>query len=396
MFNFGRLNDFNMKRIVAIRPGVTRNRTAFEAMTLIYTYLEQHYEYNFTIVHSKKENYEHPKLKTVAIPQKAWTPTIPHSPLFLRKNQYRKHIDPLVESADGVLTVDPTIFYQGALVINRAEKCDTPVWYDASKTIADPDPHWYAIRSRLKRAVKQTAGVIATVPKVMERYQDLGLFDAEIANKFTIMGHPVDTDRFTPIDDNHTESLDDSEPIVVLAMTRLVPEKGIYYILEAMTQLLKSGSIKLQFLGEGPLQSIIEREARQRGVENYVEFKDTVPHDEVPAVIRDADIFVNHAVSIDSWEEYFGAANLEAMACGVPTVVSDSGGIPYVIRDSEVVEMVPQRDVADLRQTIDQLVCDPAHRKKLAKAGRKYVESNYSVAELARKYDQMLQQELPE
>lgn len=385
-----------MKQVVALRPGVTRNRTAFEAMTLIYTYLERHYDYDFTIVHSTTEDYEHPDLETAAIPPKAWTPTIPHSPIFLRKRQYKKYIDPYIKSADGILTVDPTIFYQGGLIINRAKRYHTPVWYDASKTIADPDPHWYAIRPLLKRAVKQASGIITTVPKVMERYQDLGLLDAEIGNKFTIIGHPVDTDRFAPNDGDHTNSLNHSEPIVVLAMTRLVPEKGVYYLLEAMTPLFESENLKLQFLGEGPLQSLIEREARQRGVSSYVEFKRTVPHEDVPGIVCEADIFVNHAVGIESWEEYFGAANLEAMACGVPTVVTDCGGIPYVIQDQNAVEMVPQRNVAVLKQTIQRLACDPAHRLKLAKAGREYVKSNYGVAKLADEYHQMLQQGLSE
>jgi len=100
-----------------------------------------------------------------------------------------------------------------------------------------------------------------------------------------------------------------------------------------MTPLLESGDAELRFLGKGPIRPLIEREARQRGIRSNIEFLETVPHNQVPATLREADIFVNHAVAIDSWEEYFGAANLEAMACGLPTVVTDCGGILYVIRD---------------------------------------------------------------
>lgn len=385
-----------MIQVVAIRPGVTRNRTAFEAMTLIYEYLESNYDYEFTIVHSKTENYDNSELKTIAIPLKAWEPTIPHSPIFLRRFQYRTYLDPVIKSADVILTVDPTIFYQGSLVIQRANSLNTPVWYDASKTIADPDPHWYAIRSKIKKAVRRATGIIATVPKVMERYRDLGLFSSEIASKFTVMGHPVDTEQFSPSNTDNEESVTESKPVVVLAMTRLVPEKGVYYLFEAMTHLLRSNDVELRFLGEGPVRSLIDREAQQRGIRSNIKFLETVPHEQVPNTLREADIFVNHAVSIDSWEEYFGAANLEAMACGLPTVVTDCGGIAYVIRDPDVVEMVPQRDIVQLRNTIEQLVNDPDRRRELAKAGREYVESNYAVPELGERYHQMLQQELSE
>jgi glycosyltransferase involved in cell wall biosynthesis len=380
-----------MTRVVALRPGVTRNRSAFEAMALIYDHLERTHDYEFIIVHSTTESYEHPRLETSAIPPKAWKPTVPHTPVFLRRFQYRRHIDPLIQSADAVLTVDPTIFPQGSLVIERAHALDTPVWFDASKTIAEPDPHWYAIRPRIRQALERTTGIVTTVPKVLERYRDLGLFDAAIAAKFTMMGHPVDTDAFSPLESATDRSSATTDPVSVLAMTRLVPEKGVYYLLEAMEPLLRSGKAELRFLGTGPMQSLLEREANERGVDEAVEFLGTVPHEEVPTVLRDADVFVNHAVSIDSWEEYFGAANLEAMACGLPTVVTDCGGIPYVIRDRDVVEMVSQRDIDDLREAIERLVGDPQYRRKLGRAGRTYVEENYSVEQIAAKYHEMLQ-----
>jgi glycosyltransferase involved in cell wall biosynthesis len=181
-------------------------------------------------------------------------------------------------------------------------------------------------------------------------------------------------------------------PVKVLAMTRLVPEKGVYYILEAIEPLLQSGMAELQFLGEGPMQPLLEREAENRDIEDSVNFLGTVPHADVPSVLRTADVFVNHAVGIDSWEEYFGAANLEAMACSLPTVVTDCGGIPYVIQNDDVVEVVPQRDIYALRETIKQLVNDPDYRRTLGRAGREYVKDRYSIERIATRYDKMLQQ----
>ena len=377
-----------MTRVVSLRPGVTRNRSAFEAMTLIYQNLEKNYDYKFTIVHSTTESYKHPRLQTTSIPPKAWKPSVPHTPLFLRRFQYRKHIDPYIESADVVLTVDPTIFQQGALVIQRAHALNTPVFYDASKTIAEPDPHWYAIRPRIKKIIKKVTGIVTTVPKVFERYRDLGLFDATIADKFTIMGHPVNTEVFAP--DNDTTDESSGDPIKILAVTRLVPEKGVFYIFEAIKPLLQSGVAELQFIGDGPMQSVLEREAKRRGLEATVEFLGTVSHAEVAEYLRSADIFVNHAVSINRWEEYFGVANLEAMACGLPTVITDCGSIPYVVQDSEVAEIIPQRDIDSLRETLNQLVGDPERRQRLGRDGRTYVEENYSVERIATKYHEML------
>jgi glycosyltransferase involved in cell wall biosynthesis len=358
-------------------------------MSLIYEYLERQYGYDFLVVHSKSEDYHSDSLETASVPPSAWKPTVPHTPVFLRRYTYRKHLDPLVASADAVLTVDPTIFYQGALVISRADIHNTPVLYDASKTIAEPGPHWYAIRPVVRRAVERTAGIVATVPKVMERYRDLGLFGQDIARKFEVMGHPVDTERFVPATDD-TDERGTSGPVTVLAVSRLVPEKGVYYLLEAMTPLLEDNIATLRLLGEGPMEPLLRHEVDERGVGSSVEFVGTVPHDRVPEVLRTADVFVNHAVGISSWEEYFGVANLEAMSCALPTVVTDCGGISYVIRDNDVAEVVSQRDVDELRRTIERLIDDPQRRHQLGKAGRAYVENHYSVTAVGERYHAML------
>jgi len=56
--------------------------------------------------------------------------------------------------------------------------------------------------------------------------------------------------------------------------------------------------------------------------------------------------------------------------------------------------MIAQRNVAQLRETIEQLVENPDQRRKLAIAGREYVKSNYAVSELAGRYHEMLQRGL--
>jgi glycosyltransferase involved in cell wall biosynthesis len=199
------------------------------------------------------------------------------------------------------------------------------------------------------------------------------------------MGHPVDTAQFSPATEHG-----DSWPIQVVSVTRLVPEKGVYYILEALAPLIQRGDVELLFLGRGQMEPLIETEAERRGITDGVRLLGTVPHDEVPNVLRAADIFVNHAVSIDNWEEYFGAANLEAMACGLPCILTDCGGISYVIRDSDVAKFVPQRDVSTLRKTVEKLVADSDERRKLGEEARSYVKRTYAIDVIEERFAQML------
>lgn len=356
-------------------------------MANIYKHLQTNYDHEFRIVIAESDSFTDDELSVTSIPRSAWCPTIPHLPLFIRKGKYRRHIDPLIEWADVVLTLDPTIFYQGALVIERCHRTGTPVLYDASKTIADTDPHWHLIRSRIERAVSRATGIIGTVPKVLERYREIGLFEAIDLSEFRTMGHPVDVDQFVPPE---RDSSSDSSPVQVISVTRLVPEKGVYYTLKALTPLIRRGDVELSFLGRGSMESLLRSEAARRGVSDGVELLSTVPHEEVPDILGTADVFVNHAVSTDTWEEYFGAANLEAMACGLPCILTKCGGISYVIREENVAKFVPQRDVSALRGAVAELVDDPERRRKLGDSAREYVEQTYAIDVIGRQFNEML------
>jgi glycosyltransferase involved in cell wall biosynthesis len=66
----------------------------------------------------------------------------------------------------------------------------------------------------------------------------------------------------------------------------MVPEKGLLYILEAMTPLLRSRSkLQLQFLGSGAMQSLLETEVEERGLSEKVRFLNPVPHGEIPSIL---------------------------------------------------------------------------------------------------------------
>lgn len=380
-----------MTEIVAFRPGVAAERTAFEAMTLIYDYLQDNHNYEFTIITSTTDDYENPAFDVVPIPPKAWKPLPPHLPSFPRRLSYRRHVDPLMASADGILTVDPTIYHQGALAIDRANRVGRPIWFDTSLTVpgTGPDLLWEFKRPFIHRHVKRATGIVATSPLCLERFREIRLLDRPIASMFTIMGHPVDTEAFSP------SKNDTSDTTRVLIVARLIPEKGLIYILEAFDPLLDArDDLELAILGSGPLDEFLKAEVADRGLRDAVTFLESVPHKKMPEMLNTADIFVNHAVGTSRWEEFFGVANLEAMACGLPCVVSDGGAIPYVIREPERAVMVGERKVIELRHAVEELLDDEERRASLGKRAREYVEENYSIPVIARRYHEMLQSEL--
>jgi glycosyltransferase involved in cell wall biosynthesis len=342
-------------------------------------------------VKSEEDKYYDPAFQIISLPQKAWQASL--DKLGVPRLEWtNKYLDPIFAQASGILTVDPTIYLQGLLAIRSGQRAKKPVWFDTSVTLTRTTEtlDWKLKRRLLMRKVLyQTTGIIATVPKCIERFQDLGLFDEVIAPKFTIMGHPVDTKTFTP----QPKRSEQDGIVRVLVISRMVPEKGLLYILEAMTPLLRSRSnLQLQFLGSGAMQSFLEAEVEERGLSEKVMFLNPVSHQEIPKILGGADLFVNHAVSIGSWEEYFGVVNLEAMSSGIPCVLTACGGISYAIREKNVAVFVEERNIIQLREAITRLVDSEQERREMGNRASDYVEAYYGLPISAEKYHRMLQE----
>jgi glycosyltransferase involved in cell wall biosynthesis len=352
--------------------------------------LQQKYDYQFTILVSEDDTFESRELEVQTISSNAWKSLSSSFPLFPRQWTYRRCLDPIFSQSDLVLTVDPTAFPQGALGIRRANKVGTPIWFDSSATLNGDFELLQVLRKPVeRRLLRQTDRILTTVPKTIERFRDRRLYDETIANKFEILGHSVDTNKFSPSDTSVEGAT------TILTVSRLVPEKGLLYILDAIAPLLQENEdVEFHILGAGPMRSQLERRVKQLEIDESVSFLGTVPHEKVPDIIKMSDIFVNHAVSNSHWEEFFGVANLEAMACGVPVVVSDSGGIPYVLRRDGTAKIVSQRNISELRTALRELIDNPDLRKKIGMKAREYVVETYSVEQIGERYHKLVVDEL--
>jgi len=386
-----------MRKILSFRPEVADSATAFEAMAQIYRFLEQEYEYEFTILTSPSDDYHDDQLNVVTIPESAVQLNRWKMAQFLPRVKpgwmLSSRIKSYFSEADGVLTLDPTTFPQGHLALQYAVESDIPVWFDAGRTTARPllGLKWKLRQRQLVQHLGDVAGIIVTSPKAIERFREIGLYNDRIASKFTVMGHPVDVDKFYPNETTGSEA----DNIQIVSLGRLVPEKGVYYIFEALVPILdERNDVKWTIIGSGNMSSLLKQEAADRGVEESIDFKGTVPHEQVPQILRGSNIYISHAVDISRWEEFFGVANLEAMACGLPCVVTNSGSIPYVIREEGIAKMVSQRDTVAIRETITELIESSGQRERMGKRAKKFVEREYSVESIGEKFHMMLQRTL--
>jgi glycosyltransferase involved in cell wall biosynthesis len=97
---------------------------------------------------------------------------------------------------------------------------------------------------------------------------------------------------------------------------------------------------------------------------------------------------IDIACSASAWGEGFSNAIGEAMACGVPCVVTDIGENAHLVADTGL--SVPPRDPQAFGDAIHQLIeAGQAHRRQLGAAARRRIESEFSLPEVARRYDEL-------
>ena len=186
----------------------------------------------------------------------------------------------------------------------------------------------------------------------------------------------VDTCTFSP-PGGSAESRD----TIVGYVGRLVPQKGLLLLLEAVPQL--PANVRLMMVGNGPLKSELLGKARALGVEDRFELHDGVPHHDVPRHLARVSILVLPSLTTPTWKEQFGHILIEAMASGVPVIGSDSGAIPEVIDDAGLI--VPEGDLKALVHAVRKLASEPALRAELASRGRARALATYTNETIARR-----------
>ena len=160
----------------------------------------------------------------------------------------------------------------------------------------------------------------------------------------------------------------------------LIPEKGVDLLLRACAGLRDAGW-RLAIAGDGPERTQLGALAGTLGIGDRVDFLGQRTSTQMPDVYPAFDALVLPSLTRPNWKEQFGRVLIEAMACGVPVIGSDSGEIPNVIGDAGLI--FPEGDMVALRDSIAHLLADPEQRARYAEAGRQRVLAEFTQAQIA-------------
>lgn len=233
----------------------------------------------------------------------------------------------------------------------------------------------------LKRWVIMKAAKLAVVSEAMKSYSTDNLkvpsehivvapMGVDLENKFKVSVTPRYSNR-------------------IVFVGRLVEKKGVNVLIQAFSQLIKSGlEAELFIVGDGVRFGELQRLATKLKVSDSVVFTGGVCNKQVSEILSTSSIAVVPSVVSESGDqEGLGLVLIEALGCGCAVLASDLPAIKDVIIDGETGLTFQAGSVEDLARSLSRLLSDRALRSKLAVRGRKFVMSKYDWSSVTEKYE---------
>jgi glycosyltransferase involved in cell wall biosynthesis len=200
----------------------------------------------------------------------------------------------------------------------------------------------------------------------------------------------VDLSLFRPDPDarrrvRETLGFGDDGPPVIGFVGRFVPEKGLHFLMRVLDALRPAW--RALFLGGGALEGDIRRWAERHGERVRIV---SAPHDRVPEYVNAMDLMCAPSETARHWREQFGRMLIEAFACAVPVIGSDSGEIPFVIGDAGLVAR--ERDESVWISALERLLTEPDTRREFGARGLDRATKVYAWPQVARGYLEFLEE----
>jgi len=187
----------------------------------------------------------------------------------------------------------------------------------------------------------------------------------------------IDLEKFKPLDKNsQCEELQLSKEYpLILAVGNLSERKGHKYLLSALPNILETfGPVRVVIVGEGDFRGNLELLIEKLNLEHHVSLLGFQKAESIPGWLNAADIFV-----LPSLLEGTPNILLEAMACKLPVVTTDVGGIGSVISDGFNGIIVPPESESKLAKAVISLLQDPALCERLVANAQSTLLSQYGT-----------------
>ncbi len=252
-------------------------------------------------------------------------------------------------------------------MIKLAKKWNIPLVISALGTIERKVAYEGSYTSR------QIIEAMNFADKILSVSEDLKLHIVNLGineNKVIVVPNGVDTEKFKPRGKENARDLLNlpQDKNIILFVGALRSIKGVDYLIEAAKKFVGTNT-ELYMVGrDDGLKKSLVKMAQERKIIDFIKFIGPVNHEDIPLWISASDILV-----LPSLSEGRPNVILEALACEVPVVATDVGGIPELMINGETGYLVPAKNPPELSEKINKLLEDENLRKKMGKIGRQSI-----------------------
>lgn len=160
--------------------------------------------------------------------------------------------------------------------------------------------------------------------------------------------------------------------------------KGHIYLIEAIPEVVKKfPNTRFLIVGDGPYKDVIEEKIKETGIGKYIIM--TGHREDIPEMLSAIDFLVFPSYA----NEGVPQAVLQAFAMGKTVIASNVGSVSEVVLNNKTGILIPSRNSSVLAKRIIELLKDKDKRKKMSFAGRKLVESGYSIEAMLNKIEKL-------
>ncbi|WP_202171317.1 N-acetyl-alpha-D-glucosaminyl L-malate synthase BshA [Bacillus sp. USDA818B3_A] len=169
---------------------------------------------------------------------------------------------------------------------------------------------------------------------------------------------------------------------VIIHVSNFRAVKRVGDVIKTFAKISEAMPAKLLLVGDGPEMSIVSKQVRQLGLEKNVIFLGKQENLEELYSISDLLLLLSE-------KESFGLVALEAMACGVPCIGTDVGGIPEVIQQGVSGYICKVGDIDDISEKAVSLLNDPDLHKSMSFESLELVKNKFKADQIVEQYEQL-------
>ena len=236
-------------------------------------------------------------------------------------------------------------------------------------TLVGTDPSYFPIT---RFSIEQSDGNTTISRYMRERTADV----FGIRNEIRVIHNFVNCSLYRP----DPVRRDSSPEKILLHISNFRPVKRVLDCIHILHKVRAHAAAHLLMAGDGPERGPAERLARELGIQQHVTFLGKQDH--VERLIPRA-----HVLLLPSELEAFGLAALEAMACGVPPVATDAGGIPELVSHGIDGFVEPVGDIDAQAQRVIELLSDPSLHARMAEQARKSAQERFATELIIPQYE---------